>query len=140
MRDSPFNYQVFLSHGKEDAWVAAQIAARIHETGATAFLDETDIAKGADFKKRIHEEIRISRELVALFTPWSSKRSWVWIEIGAAWGRELPVVGLFYGMKTSDLEDSGQGKAIFEDFNILNLNHFETYISQLRIRVQSKKR
>jgi len=134
------NYQVFVSHGKEDAWVAAQIAGRIRDTGATPFLDESDITKGADFKKRIHSEIGISRELIALFTPWSAKRSWVWVEIGAAWGREIPVIAVFYGMKASDLEDSGQGKAILEDFNILDLNQFETYLNQLETRIRGNDR
>jgi hypothetical protein len=129
-------YKVFISHGSHDSWVAAQIAKTVRETGATVFLDETDIPKGAKFKERIHEEIRRSNELIAFFTPWSAKRSWLWVEIGAAWGQEIPVVAVFYGMKPSDLEESGQGKAILEDINILELNDFEAYVDELGKRVR----
>ena len=128
-------YNVFLSHGKHDSWVAAQIAKVIRETGANVFLDETDIPKGADFKQHIRQEIRRSNEMITLFTPWSAKRSWVWVEIGAAWINKIPVVVVFYGMDASDLEDSGQGKAILEDINILKLNDFESYVNELHQRV-----
>jgi hypothetical protein len=45
-------YRVFASHGSHDMWVAAQIQRAVRDIGAEAFLDETDIAKGADFKKK----------------------------------------------------------------------------------------
>ena len=131
-------YRVFVSHSSHDSWVAAQIAKAVREVGAEAFLDETDIPKGANFKKRVHEEIGLSRELIALFTPWSSKRSWVWVEIGAAWGQEMPVVAVFYGLKPADLEESGQGKAILEDINIVALNDIDDYFAELGARVQGK--
>jgi len=128
-------YRVFVSHGSSDSWVAAQIARSIHDTGASTFLDESDIPKGANFKERIHEEIKKSRELVALFTPWSSKRSWVWVEIGAAWSQEKPVVAVFYGMGATDLDQSGQGKAILDDINVLEINKFDIYVEELRKRL-----
>jgi hypothetical protein len=127
-------YQVFISHGSEDAWVAGQIAKSIREVGAVPFLDATDIPKGAKFKRIVHREIGSSDELIALFTPWSAKRSWVWIEIGAAWSLEKPVVAVFYGMKVTDLEGSGQGKGILEDINVLDLNDFDSYLRELSAR------
>jgi hypothetical protein len=129
-------YKVFVSHGAHDIWLAGQIANEIQRVGATTFLDETNIPKGANFGKRIHEEISDSRELLALFTPWSAARSWVWVEIGAAWIRALPVIAVFYGMSVGDLEESGQGKAILEDINVLSLNEFPTYLGQLALRVE----
>ncbi len=133
----PGQYKVFVSHGSQDRWVAGQIAARIRERGATVFLDETDVPKGADFKRIIHREIASSEELVALFTPWSAKRSWVWVEIGAAWGLGKPVVAVFYGMDVSDLEASGQGKAILEDINVLELSAIDSYFDELGQRIGS---
>jgi len=128
-------YKVFVSHGSNDSWVAAQIARSIHDVGASTFLDESDIPKGANYKERIHEEIKNSKELVALFTPWSSRRSWVWVEIGAAWSQEKPVVAVFYGMCVADLDQSGQGKAILEDINVLEINEFGVYLEELRKRL-----
>jgi len=132
-------YKVFVSHGSDDSWLAGQIAKEIKEAEAEPFLDETHIPKGANFKKRLHEEIADSSELLALFTPWSMKRSWVWIEIGAAWIREIPIVAVFYGMSVNDLEESGQGKAILEDINILALNEFTTYLKELASRVEEAR-
>ena len=114
-------YRVFISHGSEDSWVAAQLGRCVRELGADTFLDETNIPKGGNFKQIIHREIASSNELLALFTPWSAKRSWVWIEIGAAWGQDKPVVAIFYGMQVRDLEEAGQGKGILEDINVLDL-------------------
>ena len=129
-------YQVFVSHGSDDMWVARQIARSIKEIGATTFLDETDIPKGTNFKSRVHSEIAKSREIVALFTPWSARRSWVWVEIGAAWSQSKPVVAVFYGMNVSDLHESGQGQAILEDINVLSLNVFDIYLEELRVRIR----
>ena len=70
-------YRVFVSHASDDSWIAAQIARCVRDLGADAFLDETSIPKGANFKQIIHREIALSDEVIALFTPWSAKRSWV---------------------------------------------------------------
>lgn len=127
---------VFVSHGKEDAWVANRIAQGIRECGASTFLDETDIAKGDDFKKLIHREIEYSDELVALFTPWSLNRSWVWVEIGAAWGQGKRVVAILYGVSIKELESSG-GMGILEDINLVELNKFDEYLSELKNRART---
>ncbi len=128
-------YKVFVSHGSKDAWVAGQMAKEVRGAGALTFLDETDIPKGDNFKQRIQGEIAESDELIALFTPWSAKRAWVWVEMGAAWGQGKPVVAAFYGMVVADLEDSGQGKAILEDINVMQLEEFEKYARELAVRV-----
>jgi predicted RNase H-related nuclease YkuK (DUF458 family) len=129
-------YKVFVSHGSKDAWIAGQIAKEIRGAGALTFLDETDIPKGDNFKQRIQDEIAESNELIALFTPWSAKRAWVWVEIGAAWGQGKPVVAAFYGMAVSELEDSGQGKAILEDINVMQLEDIEDYAHELAVRIE----
>ena len=129
-------YRVFVSHGSHDLWLAGQISKEIQRLGASPFLDETNIPKGSpDFKNIIRGEIIASRELVALFTPWSAMRSWVWIELGAAWTREIPILAVFYGMQVNDLDKTGQGKAILDDINIVNLNDFDGYLKQLCMRV-----
>jgi hypothetical protein len=129
-------YKVFVSHGSHDSWLARQIAKEIGALGATPFLDETNIPKGSpNFKQLIRSEIAESRELIALFTPWSAMRSWVWIEMGAAWDREIPILAVFFGMMVNDLDKTGQGKAILEDINIIALDDFDTYLTQLSTRV-----
>jgi len=96
---------------------------------------ETSISNGENFKQTIHREIASSNEVIALFTPWSAKRSWVWIEIGAAWALVKRVVAVFYGMELGDLEESGQGQGTLEDINVLQLNDIEKYFTELAGRV-----
>ncbi|MEX1185921.1 MAG: toll/interleukin-1 receptor domain-containing protein [Gemmatimonadaceae bacterium] len=127
-------YKVFISHGADDTWLAAQMGHCIEEAGCTTFLDVRDIAKGADFKAVVKGELSQSAELVALFTPWSAKRSWVWIELGAAWVQGQPVVAVFHGMWISDLRAGEQGAAILEDINAVRLNDFDAYLEQLKAR------
>ena len=130
-------FKVFVSHGRNDGWLATQIAKESEAVGAVPFLDESSIPKGApDFKGIIRREISTSRELVALFTPWSAMRSWVWIEMGAAWNLEIPVVAVFYGMTVSDLDSTGQGTAILDDMNVITLNDIDTYFAELRVRLR----
>jgi TIR domain len=129
-------YKVFVSHGKEDSWLAAQIARSIRECGASTFLDETDIQKGDNFKQLIHREIAESKELIALFTPWSAQRFWVWTEVGAAWMQEKRVIAVLYRITVPELEKLGGSKAVLEDINILDLNNLDSYLRELRQRVQ----
>lgn len=126
-------YRIFISHGGTDSWIGGQIARCINDCGASTFLGETDIAKGDDYKLVIKHEISRSDELIALFTPWSAQRSWVWLEIGAAWGQEKRIVAVLYGISLSELD--AKNKAILEDYNVLNLNEFESYLKELRQRI-----
>jgi len=43
---------------------------------------------------------------------------------------------VFYGMEIGDLEESGQGKGMLEDINVLQLNDIERYFTQLANRVE----
>jgi hypothetical protein len=131
-------YKVFLSHGSTDGWVARQLSKEIRALGAATFLDESDIPKGANFKEIIRQEIASCDELLALFTPWSAQRSWVWSEVGAAWGQNKPVLGVLYGLTARKLDNVSGGKAMFEDINVLDLNETERYLSQLRQRVEGR--
>ena len=99
------DFVVFVSHGADDSWVARQMARRIQEDcGAATFLDVNDVAAGDNFKQRVQLEIRKAKELIALFTPWSVKRPWVWIEIGGAWAQEKRVLALLHGLSTTHFE------------------------------------
>ena len=134
-------YKVFVSHGSRDLWVAGQIAKELETRGATAFLYETNIPKATpNFKQVIRDEISSSREMVALFTPWSAMRSWVWIEMGAAWHQEIPILAAFYGMTIDDLDKNGQGKAILEDINVIQLNDLSKYLDQIGQRIKEWSR
>jgi hypothetical protein len=126
-----------VSHGSADAWIASQIASRLQDSGAMTFLDNNDLSKGDDFKQVIRVEVGRSDELVALFTPWSIQRNWVWVEVGAAWVNQKRVVIVLYQVTLNDL-DTGGGRAVLNDLNLVEINEIERYFQEVRSRVEGR--
>lgn len=118
--------------------MAAQIALRLRSYGAITFLDDDDLGKGDDFKHVIRAEVGRSDELVALFTPWSTRRNWVWVEIGAAWVNQKRVVVVLYQVTLADL-DAGGGRAVLNDLNLVEINDLERYFKEVKARIDRKK-
>ena len=87
-----------------DTWVAKQIAREIEARGARAFLDEAEIDAGAEFEDDILAFLERADELVVLLTPWALARPYVWAELGAAWGRRIPIVALLHGLSAGELQ------------------------------------
>ena len=96
---------IFVSHSGQDTWVAKQIAREIETRArATPFLDEAQVDTGADFEEDILNFLERAHELVVLLTPWALERPYVWAEIGAAWGRRIPIVALLLGITPTELQ------------------------------------
>ena len=127
---------VFVSHSGEDTWVARQIAREIEACGAKPFLDEAEIDSGADFEEDIRRFLERAHELVVLLTPWALERPYVWIELGAAWGRRIPIVALLLGITPGELQRRPGVPVLLKRRDLLQLNDIETYLKQLRERVQ----
>jgi hypothetical protein len=130
-------YRIFVSHGGADGWVASQIASRLRDCGAMTFLDNNDLSKGDDFKDVIRAEVGRSDELVVLFTPWSMRRNWVWVEIGAAWVNQKRVVIVLYQVTLQDL-DIGGGRAVLNDLNLVEINDLDRYFQEVKARAEGK--
>lgn len=131
---------VFVSHSGADAWVARQIAREITNCGATAFLDEAEIDAGADIEDDILSFLDRAHELVVLLTPWALHRPYVWLELGAAWGRRLPIVALLHGLTAAELQSRPEVPVLLKKRNLLPLNEIETYLTQLRERIEDDSR
>ncbi len=131
-------YRVFISHGTADTWVAEQIAGCLRSCGAETFIDNDDLHKGDDFKHVIRTQVNSCDELVALFTPWSARRNWVWVEIGAAWANRKRVVVVLYQVTLGDL-DAGGGRAILNDLNLVEINEIERYFQEVKGRIKGRK-
>ena len=54
--------------------MARRIAERVEQCGATAFLDDADIAVGDDFEERILQALDSAKELLVLLTPFLLKK------------------------------------------------------------------
>ncbi|HEU0080324.1 MAG TPA: toll/interleukin-1 receptor domain-containing protein [Longimicrobiaceae bacterium] len=128
---------IFLSHSGRDTWVAKQIAREIKDCGAIPFLDEAEIEVGADFEEEILGFLEKADELVVLLTPWSLERPYVWAELGAAWGRRIPIVALLLGITAAELQSRPGIPILLKKRDLIELNEIDKYLQQLRIRVRS---
>ncbi len=127
-------YHVFVSHTRDDRWVAGQIAKNIEACGAPTFLDRRDnFGNKAD--PRIREEIKKCDELLALLTPWSFRKDWLRHEIGMADGHDKKIVCVFYNVTKADLRADGDGPGPWDGFPPIEINDLDTYFEDLRRRL-----
>lgn len=130
---------IFISHSGPDTWVAKQIAREITARGGTPFLDEAEVDAGADFEEDILNFLEKAHELVVLLTPWALDRPYVWAEIGAAWGRRIPIVALLLGITPAELQARTGVPILLKKRDLLQLNEIDTYLIQLAARVSAHK-
>jgi hypothetical protein len=134
------SWLVFVSHSGEDTWVARQIAREIRGHGATPFLDEADVDVGAEFEDDIREFLDKADELLVLFTPWALERPYVWIEIGAAWQRRLPIVVVLLGLSAKEFQAHPNAPVFLKKRDIIRLNEIDQYLKQLSSRGRLRKK
>ncbi len=127
-----------MSHCGQDTWVAKQVAREIERCGAKTFLDEAEIDAGADFEEDIRDFLEKADELVVLLTPWALDRPYVWIELGAAWGRRIPIVALLLGITPGELQSRPGIPVLLKKRDLLELNNIETYLDQLQTRTTNR--
>lgn len=121
------NYRVFISHGSSDRWIAEQIREKLRSSEIHAFLDEADIRIGDDFRAIILDEIRGCHEVLALLTPSSLSRAWVFAEIGAAAMAQKRVVAIWYGLTMEELHERGI-VSLIGDIALTDLNDLDAYV------------
>ena len=130
---------IFVSHSGADTWGAKQIAREIEIRGGTPFLDEAQVEAGADFEEDILEFLEKAHELVVVLTPWALERPYVWAEIGAAWGRRIPIVALLLGITANELQARPGVPILLKKRDLLQLNEIDTYLDQLAVRISAHK-
>lgn len=131
------SYRVFISHGWHDRWIAEQMARLVCEAGAEPFVDIFDLKKGDRIEERIREELPKCDELVALLTPWSVDRNWVWTEIAAAWILGKRFVGVLYGLTLKEIDAERGGVACLSPTNVASIDEFDVYLRELGARVRA---
>lgn len=124
------SYLAFISHSGEDTWVARKLSDECNIAGAKTFLDEAQIAVGANFENDILTAIRSADELVVLITPWALNRPYVWLEIGAAWLRGIPIIALLHGVSAAEFQEKNVPVAL-KQRNLLPLNNVDRYLGEL---------
>jgi hypothetical protein len=139
MADKLAERLVFISHAGEDTWIAQQIAREVTSRGARPFLDQADIDVGAEFEEDIRRFLDQANELIVLFTPWSLERPYVWMEIGAAWIRRIPIVVVLLGLTPSDFQSRPNAPVFLKKRDIIQLNQIDHYLDQLGERVAGER-
>ena len=129
-------YRVFISHGWHDRWIAKQMARHIADAGAMPFVDIFDIKKGDRIEAKVQEGLGSADELVALLTPWSVDRNWVWVEIAGAWALRKRYVGVLYGVTMSEIERDRGGLAVLAPTNCVAIDDFDDYVFELKERIK----
>lgn len=81
---------LFISHATSDAEFANIVKAeleRVFANGLDIFCTSSPgaISAGADWLSDIESKLVKSQAIIAIITPTSIERSWLWFEIGAAW-------------------------------------------------------
>lgn len=81
-----------------------------------------------------------AHELVVLLTPWALDRPYVWAEVGAAWGRRLPIVALLLGITPAELQTRPGVPVLLKRRRVPELNQIGLYLEQLAARTRQHKR
>ena len=131
------NHSVFISHSGTDTWVARQISHACIRSGANTFLDEAEITVGADFETVILDALDKASELLVLLTPWALERRYVWLEIGAAWNRRIPIIGVLYGMSAAEFQTTAGIPVLLKQRNLIDINSIDRYFEELKTRAAS---
>ena len=131
-------YGVFVSHGWHDRWIAKQMARLISDAGAAPFIDIFDITSGDRIEAKVWQGLVQCDELVALLTPWSVDRKWVWTEMSSAWVLQKRFVGVLHGVTLTEIDEKHGGLAILAPTKILSLNDFDHYIEEMSKRMSER--
>jgi hypothetical protein len=128
------NYKVFVSHATADKWLATTICEMLKTRGVSTFRDDRDIAGGDDIPDTLVKEIVGSQELVVILTPESLNRTWVTLEIGAAWGRKRRIIVILNHVNIDVIP------AIIKSKKAFQLNDLDRYLNEVAIRAQDHAR
>ena len=115
------------------------MARLVADAGGAPFIDVFDIKKGDRIEARVQQGLDEAHELVALLTPWSIDRNWVWAEMAAAWALRKRYCAVLYGLTLSEIEKDRGGLAMLAPTNLLAIDEFDGYISELRERIQASE-
>src|ERR1051325_7285092 len=83
---------VFISHATTDAEFANAIKQEIDKVfakGVSVFSTSSPgtIAVGSDWLSEIEQKLETAQAIIAVVTPVSIERPWLWFELGATWAR-----------------------------------------------------
>ena len=124
-------FEVFLSHGTYDKWIATVLCEKIEALGNVhVWRDDRDIDGGDEIPDAIRTAIRRCDEFVVLLSPESVGREWVLIELGAAWNQRCRIIPLFYHVDPDKIPN------IIRNTKGFHLHELDDYLVGLHERVR----
>ena len=100
---TPYEFDIFISYGHDDADTAACLASRLDDEGFRCFLAEKDIRSGEQWEPRIRDARIASERVLLLITPNSKDSRWVNAEAGAAWALDKPLIPALMFVKPDEV-------------------------------------
>ena len=91
-------FRVFLSFISAHGRYATDIKTRLEHLGFDAFLSHIDTESNTVWQENIERALDSCHALVALLTPGYNESQWTDQEIGWAYGRNIPVIGVRLGL------------------------------------------
>ena len=81
---------LFISHASSDGEFAnavKQEVEKVFANGISVFCTSSPgaISVGSDWLSNIEEKLGVAKAVIAIVTPVSIERPWLWFEIGATW-------------------------------------------------------
>ena len=83
---------LFISHASSDAEFANSVKQEVEKVfanGVSVFCTSSPgaIPVGVDWLADIEKKLGVAQAVIAIITPVSIERPWVWFEIGATWSK-----------------------------------------------------
>lgn len=127
-RPKRVGYSVFVSHATPDKWIAVTFCEKLEAIGVATFRDDRDLNGGDDIPDAIRQAILDADELLVLLTPESVNRRWVLMEIGAAWVRNMRILGVRCHVEFDVIPDMLKSKKVY------SINDFDRLLDEVHRR------
>jgi len=60
------------------------------------------------------------------------------MEIGAAWGKRTPIIGVLYGLTPEELHTQAGVPSLLKRRDLIDINPLDRYLSQLQDRIRER--
>jgi hypothetical protein len=156
------SYTVFISHASGGmGWVAWALGKDADHLGADYFLDEVSISSGSSVRKTIRDNLWTANELWIVltppgqssftppgqssFTPSIQSSPWVWMEFGAAWLRDIPIVPILYHISPEDVWHADEIPSPVKDLKMIVRKdtptvEYQRFLAEFKTRVDRASR
>lgn len=131
------NRLIFISHSAIDAGVVRLIGKEVKAIAkCDVFISDFDIQKGADTDEVIRNHLDRADEFVILLTPWALERPWIWVELGGAFIRRIPIACILHGLTFQKVKEYPGCPNFLLRGNMFDIRELPLYLSELKKRSQ----